>query len=55
MPRASAQLTNGTIMGAVVDSQSAAVVGATVSLVSETRGHAPPECGHEHNRRIRLA
>ncbi|MEO8597157.1 MAG: carboxypeptidase-like regulatory domain-containing protein [Candidatus Solibacter sp.] len=42
MPRASAQLTNGTIMGTVVDPQGAAVVGAAVTLVSETRATRLP-------------
>jgi hypothetical protein len=43
IPRASAQLTNGTVSGSVQDPQSAAVAGATVSLVSETRGTRLPE------------
>jgi Carboxypeptidase regulatory-like domain len=43
IPRASAQLTNGTVLGSVLDSQSAAVPGAAVSLVSETRGTRLPD------------
>ncbi|HUI56563.1 MAG TPA: carboxypeptidase-like regulatory domain-containing protein [Bryobacteraceae bacterium] len=38
IPRASAQLTLGTILGTVQDAQAAAIPGVSVSLVSETRG-----------------
>ncbi len=38
IPRSSAQLTMGTVFGRVQDPQAASVVGATISLVSETRG-----------------
>jgi len=43
VPRASAQLTNGTVAGSVQDPQSAGVVGAAVSLISESRGTRLPE------------
>ena len=38
IPRATAQLTTGTVLGSIQDSQGAAVPGATVRLISETRG-----------------
>jgi opacity protein-like surface antigen len=42
MPRAFAQLTNGTVSGTVQDSQSAAVGGAAISMVNEAAGtHLP--------------
>lgn len=43
MPRAYAQLTNGTVAGTVRDPQAAAVAGASVILVSESRGTRLPE------------
>jgi hypothetical protein len=43
MPGAFAQLTNGTVSGSVQDPQSAAVAGAVVTLISETRGTRLPE------------
>lgn len=42
IPRAAAQLTNGTVLGSVQDPQAAVVAGATVTLVSETRGTRLP-------------
>jgi len=49
IPRASAQLTLGTIFGSVRDPQGAAVVGATISLVSETRGTKLPNVASATN------
>ncbi len=43
MPRASAQLTTGTVTGTVLDPQAAAVAGVTVNLISESRGTRLPE------------
>src|SRR5690242_5114916 len=37
-PRAEAQLATGTISGSVVDSTAAVVPGATINLISESRG-----------------
>src|SRR5437867_2227082 len=41
--QASAQLTTGTVSGTVRDAQGAVIPGATVSLISETRGTRLPD------------
>src|SRR5579883_1931555 len=46
-PNADAQLTLGTIAGSIRDSQGAAIAGAVVSLVSETRGTKLPNATSE--------
>jgi hypothetical protein len=43
LPRANAQLTTGTVFGIVQDSQGATIAGATVSLISESRGTRLPD------------
>ena len=43
LPRATAQLTTGTVSGSVQDPQTAAVAGVKVSLISETRGTRLPD------------
>src|SRR5262249_1828533 len=43
IPRATAQLTTGTLSGSVRDAQSAAVPGVTVTLTSSSRGTKLPD------------
>jgi hypothetical protein len=43
VPQATAQLTTGTVSGSVHDPQAAVIAGATVTLISETRGTKLPE------------
>ena len=51
---ASAQLTTGSVGGTVKDPQGAVIPGATVTLVSETRGTKSVPGGHERRGGFRV-
>ena len=51
---AHAQITTGTVTGNVKDGQGGVIPGATVVLISETRGDAIGASRHQRKRRLRL-